>query len=122
MASFFETFPIKKIDFYQLDSWIAVPGSKILFLWGVNCPNCEMAKRVLSEYRAEVDAWEKNFGIKWFHADVYENFDWAHRFGLKGIPHFMVYQDDRKIGKISPFPGWEPFREAIEKVFVKKLR
>ena len=119
MASFFETFPIQELQLEKLENWIAEPGAKILFLWGENCPNCEIAKRVLTEYRAEVNQWEKSLGIKWYHASVYENFDWAHRFGLKGIPHFMVYKDSQKIGKISPFPGWDPFKEAIENVFSK---
>lgn len=121
MASFFDTFPIQELKIENLNAWIAEPGAKILFLWGENCPNCEVAKSVLTENKTEVDIWRKNQGIKWYHASVYENFDWAHRFGLKGIPHFMVYKDHRKIGKISPFPGWEPFREAIEKVFATEL-
>lgn len=119
MADFFDTFPIAKLELSELDSWIEKPGSKILFLWGINCPNCEIAKRVLTEYRAEVDVWKSDLGVEWFHANVYDNFEWAHRFGLKGIPHFIVYKDSKKIGKISPFPGWDPFKEALEKVFKK---
>lgn len=117
MITFFEEFPIQELKFENLQAWTNESGAKILFLWGESCPNCEIAKRVLTDYLAQVEHWKKNFGINWYHASVYENFEWAHHFGLKGIPHFMVYKDSRKIGKISPFPGWEPFKEAIEKAF-----
>lgn len=117
MKSFFETFPITKIEYSEIDIWIEKPGFKILFLWGVNCPNCEIAKKVLTEYLSEVFEWEKKYQVKWYHGDVYDNFEWAHRFGLQGIPHFMIYKGSKRIGKITPFPGWAPFQEALEKVF-----
>ena len=63
MKSFFETFPITKIEYSEIDIWIEKPGFKILFLWGVNCPNCEIAKKVLTEYLSEVFEWEKNIRL-----------------------------------------------------------
>ena len=85
---------------------------KIIFLWGINCPNCEIAKKVLTEYFDEA----KNWNLDWYHANVYEDFELANRFGLHGIPVFLVYSGQKRLGKISPFPGWSAFSEAITKI------
>jgi thiol-disulfide isomerase/thioredoxin len=111
MNSFFEKFPLTKLKYPETEAWIEQPGFKILFLWGLDCPNCEIAKNVLLEYLDEILDWEKKYKVKWFHADFYENFEWAHRFGLQGIPHFIIYNNSKKVGKISPF------RDALDKVF-----
>ena len=83
-----------------------------IFFWGENCPNCEMAKTILSERKTEVQAWD----IKWFHANIYMDFELAHRFGLFGIPVFIFFKNGKKLGKISPFPGFDNFSEAIKKL------
>lgn len=85
-----------------------------VFFWGENCPNCEIAKTVLAEMISEVRAWP----IQWYHANIYEDFELATRFGLFGIPVFMFFKDGKKLGKISPFPGFEPFAEAIQKLSI----
>lgn len=86
-----------------------------VFFWGEDCPNCEIAKNVLSDRRNEVKPW----GIQWFHANVYQDFELGNRFGLFGIPVFIFFKDGKKLGKISPFPGFSPFAEAIEKLLTK---
>lgn len=85
---------------------------KIIFLWGIDCPNCEVAKKVLAEY-FEV---AKNWNLDWYHANVYEDFELATHFGLHGIPVFLVYRGSHRLGKISPFPSWGAFSEAIVKL------
>jgi len=86
-----------------------------VFFWGENCPNCEIAKAVLSDRLAEVTAWP----IQWYHANIYEDFALANRFGFFGIPVFMFFKEGKKLGKISPFPGFEPFKETVEKLLFK---
>ncbi|MBC7742857.1 MAG: thioredoxin family protein, partial [Bdellovibrionaceae bacterium] len=73
------------------------------------CPNCEVAKKVLVDRRADVDQLK----VKWFHANIYDDFDLATRFGLFGIPVFLFFKRGKKLGKITPFPGFEPFYEAV---------
>ncbi len=85
---------------------------KIIFLWGINCPNCEISKSVLSEYFDQAQKWD----LDWYHANVYEDFELANRFGLHGIPVFLIYLGTKRLGKISPFPGWDAFSDAIGKL------
>ena len=58
----------------------------------------------------------KSLKMKWFQANIYDDFDLATRFGLFGIPVFLFFKDGKKLGKISPFPGFEPFLEAVQKL------
>lgn len=83
-----------------------------IFFWGHSCPNCEIAKNVLTE---EVDSI-KSLGFKWFHVNVYENFELATRFGLHGIPTFLFFHKGKRLGKISPFPAFASFMEALQKL------
>ena len=39
----------------------------------------------------------------------------ATRFGLHGIPTFMVFRGTTKLGRISPWPGGDNFIAAIER-------
>jgi hypothetical protein len=38
----------------------------------------------------------------------------AARFGLHGIPVFFVFRGERKMGRITAWPGTQAFIEAIE--------
>lgn len=110
---FFNRFQPRTVNSTNFDELIIDDQRiKIIFLWGINCPNCEVAKNVLAEYAAEAKRWN----LDWYHANIYEDFELANRFGLHGIPVFLVYRGSKKLGKISPFPGWSAFSEAIEKV------
>ncbi|WII73135.1 thioredoxin family protein [Bdellovibrio sp. 22V] len=80
-----------------------------VFFWGHDCPNCEVAKKMLFQDVELVTALR----FKWFHVNTYEDFDLATRFGLHGIPTFLFFYQGKKLGKISPFPGMEPFMVAL---------
>ena len=113
---FIDDLKIEKIHTRDFDSKIAATDQLVgVFFWGENCPNCEIAKNTLSERQLELTTWE----IKWFHANIYEDFDLANRFGLFGIPVFMFFKSSKRLGKISPFPGFEPFSEAVQKLLAQ---
>ena len=44
----------------------------------------------------------------------YEDPTMGTRFGLHGIPAFLVFAGARKLGRITPWPGTEAFATAIE--------
>jgi thioredoxin-related protein len=54
--------------------------------------------------------------IKWFHVNVYEDSDLGTKFGLFGIPTFIFFHLGKRLGKISPFPGMEPFMTALREL------
>jgi hypothetical protein len=55
----------------------------------------------------------KSLGFQWYDVNVYENLELGTRFGLHGIPAFLFFHRGKKLGKISPFPGIEPFLTAL---------
>ncbi|MBS1971613.1 MAG: thioredoxin family protein [Bdellovibrionales bacterium] len=86
-----------------------------VFFWGHDCPNCEVAKKMLFQDADIV----KQLGLRWFHVNVYEDMDLGTRFGLHGIPAFFFFKQGRKLGKISPFPGMDPFMTALRELRAK---
>lgn len=113
--SFFETYKFEKISSTEFDEKIqSVQSDELVcvFFWGHDCPNCEVAKKVLVDRKTDVDLLK----MKWFQANIYEDFELATRFGLFGIPVFLFFRNQKKLGKISPFPGFDPFYEAVSKL------
>lgn len=110
---FFEQFPMHLVRAVDLDATLADDDRiRVLFLWGRDCPNCDVAKgemlRAPGRFR-----WGD---VDWLHDDVYEDRAMAVRFGLHGIPTFMIFRGARKLGRITPWPGTDAFVAAIERV------
>ncbi len=84
---------------------------KVVFFWGLQCPNCEVAKRALEEHHEEA----LNPAIDWYHVNTYVNSDLGTRFGLHGIPTFLFWKNGKLLGRITSFPAWEPFYETLLK-------
>jgi hypothetical protein len=111
---FFQRFPMRSVTSAEIDSALAetVPERlTILYLWGRNCPNCDVAKRALSVARGRL-MWSE---VRWFHDNVYDDFDMATRYGLHGIPAFIVFRGRKPLGRITSWPGADAFIEAIER-------
>lgn len=112
---FFDRLRCDVIHEKNIDTFVSLHGLKILFLWGNNCPNCEIAKNVLVDHIAELS----QLSYRWADCNVYENMEVGKRFGLHGIPVFLFFKDTQLLGKVSPFPGWIHFQEALRKVQAK---
>lgn len=110
----FENVPMPQLHQADFDERTKVHESELvgIFFWGHNCPNCEVAKKMLSEESQRL----KDFQLTWFHVNTYEDFDLGVRFGLHGIPTFLFFKDGKKLGRISPFPGTEAFFQALAKL------
>jgi len=109
---FFEQFPMQRVDDAALDGALAAAPQPltVLFLWGRDCPNCDVAKRAML-LAGERLRWPQ---VHWLHDNVYEDPTMGTRFGLHGIPAFLVFAGARKLGRITPWPGTEAFATAIE--------
>ena len=109
---FFEQFPMRRVRETGLDAVLAEPGDglSVLFLWGRDCPNCDIAKRAMLLARERFQ-WPR---VRWLHDNVYEDPAMATRFGLHGIPAFFVFSGSRKLGRITSWPGADAFVRAIE--------
>ena len=77
------------------------PTLLIVYLWGPDCPNCLVFKRSLPkllEQLSDVDA-------ELIELDVYAYPEVARRYGVMGIPHFLLFKGGKKLGKMSEFRG-----------------
>jgi thiol-disulfide isomerase/thioredoxin len=84
---------------------------KVIFFWGLQCPNCEVAKRYLEEKHTEA----LRTSIDWYHVNTYLHSDLGIRFGLHGIPTFLFWKNGKLLGRVTSFPGWQPFYETLLK-------
>jgi len=112
VPDFFWKFPMQRVRADDLDAALADSSGPltILFLWGHDCPNCDIAKRAMLA-AAERFQWPQ---VHWLHGNVYEQPELATRFGLHGVPAFFVFRGTRKLGRITPWPGPDAFVGAIE--------
>lgn len=113
-TAFFQRFPVQPATAATLDAALVAAGSDaltVLFLWGDHCPNCDVAKRALV---ADADrfTWDD---VTWLECNVYRDGDMATRFSLHGIPTFLVFRGNKRLGRITSWPGTTAFVDAIEK-------
>jgi len=110
---FFDHFPMQRVSDAGFDQVLVDDAQiRILFLWGKDCPNCDIAKGqiLLTPERFQ---WPD---VHWLHDNVYDDPTMATRFGLHGIPAFFVFRGAKKLGRISQWPGTQAFVDAIEKI------
>ncbi|SUE43374.1 YbbN family protein [Roseomonas gilardii] len=111
---FFARFPMRPVTHDSLDAVLAedVPQAlTLLFLWGRDCPNCDIAKAAMLA-RPECFQWPE---LRWLHDNVYDDPEMATRFGLHGIPVFFLFRGRRVAGRITGWPGGTAFADAIAK-------
>lgn len=84
----------------------------ILFLWGRDCVNCEIAKAAIMAASSRFQ-WPD---VRWLQTNVYVDAEMATRFGVHGIPVFFVFRRGKKLGRITEWPGADAFVTAIEKL------
>lgn len=111
VPDFFERFPMQRVRSDELDGVLADGSAAldVLFLWGRDCPNCDIAKRAILA-RPEAMRWP---GVRWLHDNVYDDEAMATRFGLHGIPTFFVFRNGKRLGRITSWPGIEAFGRAV---------
>lgn len=111
--TFFDQFAMQRVSDTGLDDVLADDGAiRILFLWGKDCPNCDIAKGQML-LTPERFRWGD---VHWLHDNVYEDPSMGTRFGLHGIPAFLVFRGAKKLGRISQWPGTNAFIAAIDKI------
>jgi hypothetical protein len=114
VATFFQRFPVESVSAATLDTKLAAADPHaltVLFLWGNDCPNCDVAKRALAADPQRF-RWSD---VHWLHCNVYDDPGMATRFSLYGVPTFFVFRGTSRLGRITSWPGPRAFVEAIEK-------
>jgi hypothetical protein len=114
VPEFFERFPITAASNAGLSATLEEAGGAavtVLFLWGYQCPNCDVAKRAMLLHQDRL-LWP---AVRWLHCNVYDDAEMATRFSLHGVPVFMEFRGTKSMGRITGWPGIDRFTAAIEK-------
>ncbi|RQS17328.1 thioredoxin family protein [Burkholderia sp. Bp8998] len=110
-AAAFEAFGMQALAPDAFDAGIAGAGDAlaVVFFWGVDCFNCEIAKKAML---AQPDAI-RALDLKWFHCNVYEHHELGHRFGLHGVPTWFFFHRGKRLGRATGWHGLAQFQAAV---------
>lgn len=117
VPDFFGRFAMQRVHSGELDAVLADGSAAldVLFLWGRDCPNCDIAKRAMLAQPERLN-WPQ---VRWLHCNVYDDEAMATRFALHGIPTFFVFAHGKRLGRITSWPGTEAFRTAIDGILAR---
>lgn len=115
--SAFKEFGMLEVDNTTIDAAIAAAGDKLVcvFFWGIDCYNCEMAKKAMLLKPEPI----RSLDLYWLHANVYAHPELGRRFGLHGIPVFMFFHRGKKLGKATGWHGHAQFEMAVANARLK---
>lgn len=93
------------------DTLVERPGSLVVvYFWGPDCPNCEVFAADLPQLLTEIP----QAGVRLVKVNAYEHPELARRYGIFGIPSFVLYRDGRKLGMMRQYYGREYWKAVIE--------
>lgn len=83
-------------------------GLVVAYFWGPDCPNCEIFARELPTLLPELPA-----GVRLVKSNAYEHPELARRFGIAGIPAFVLFKGGRKLGMMRQYYGRSYWTQVI---------
>lgn len=81
----------------------------IAYFWGPDCPNCEVFATHLPSMLEELG----DVPARLVKVNAYAETELARRFGLYGIPAFVLFRDGRKLGRMSEFRSRSFFLDVL---------
>ena len=111
-ATAFSVFGIREVTADTIDEALAGAGEElaVVFFWGVDCFNCEIAKKAML---AQPDAI-RSLGLAWFHSNVYEHRELGRRFVLHGVPAWFFFHRGKRLGRATGWHGLAQFTAAVD--------
>jgi hypothetical protein len=120
-ATAFAVFEMQELGAESFDSALEAAGDElaVVFFWGLDCFNCEIAKKAML---AQPDAI-RALRLRWFHSNVYEHRELGRRFMLHGVPTWFFFHRGKRLGRATGWHGLGQFEAAVvaarEKVAAK---
>jgi hypothetical protein len=107
----FATFGMQELTAETFDAGLQSAGEDlaVVFFWGLDCYNCEIAKKAML---AKPDAI-RALGLRWFHSNVYEHRDLGRRFMLHGVPTWFFFHRGKRLGRATGWHGLTQFEAAV---------
>lgn len=82
----------------------------VVFFWGVDCFNCDVAKKAML---AQADA-VRALNLAWFHSNVYDHRELGRRFTLHGVPTWYFFFRGKTLGRATGWHGLAQFSAAVD--------
>lgn len=116
-ATAFAAFDMQALSADTFDAGLASAGDElaVVFFWGFECFNCEIAKKAML---AQPDAIHA-LGLRWFHSNVYEHRELGRRFMLHGVPTWFFFHRGKRLGRATGWHGIGQFEAAVAAARVK---
>jgi hypothetical protein len=110
-SSAFAVFDMQELSAASFDAGLASAGDglAVVFFWGFDCFNCEIAKKAML---AQPDAI-RALDLKWFHSNVYEHRELGRRFLLHGVPTWFFFHRGKRLGRATGWHGLALFEAAV---------
>ncbi|SAL73455.1 thioredoxin protein [Caballeronia terrestris] len=110
-ATAFSVFEMQALSADTFDTGLASAGEElaVVFFWGFDCFNCEIAKKAMVAKPDEIRA----LGLKWFHRNVYEHRELGRRFMLHGVPTWFFFYRGKRLGRATGWHGIGQFGAAV---------
>ncbi|ADO68739.1 thioredoxin family protein [Stigmatella aurantiaca] len=85
------------------DALVLEPQGELVVVdfWGEGCPNCEVYAAAEPALLAELEGAR----MRVVKVNAYQDEELARRFGLFGIPTFLLFRDGKLLGKMSQYYG-----------------
>jgi hypothetical protein len=107
----FDVFAMQEVGADTIDAALAQAGDQlaVVFFWGFECFNCDIAKKAML---AQPDAI-RALGLKWFHSNIYEHRELGRRFALHGVPTWFFFYRGKRLGRATGWHGLGQFQAAV---------
>lgn len=107
----FAVFDMQALTADTFDGGIQSAGDDlaVVFFWGLDWFNCEIAKKAML---AQPDAI-RALGLRWFHSNVYEHRELGRRFLLHGVPTWFFFHRGKRLGRATGWHGLAQFEAAV---------
>ena len=111
-ATAFAAFEMEALSADSFDAALASAGDAlaVVFFWGVDCFNCEIAKKAMLAQPEAIRA----LGLRWFHSNVYEHRELGRRFVLHGVPTWFFFYRGKRLGRATGWHGLAQFTAAVD--------
>lgn len=87
----------------------------VVYFWGTNCPNCEVFANHLPMILEDL----KGAPVEFVKVNAYETPDLAERFGLYGVPTFLLIRGGKLLGRMTTFQSREYFVTVIRETLAR---
>lgn len=110
-ATAFAVFEMQELSAESFDAALEAAGDElaVVFFWGLDCFNCEIAKKAMLAQPEAIRA----LGLRWFHSNVYEHRELGRRFMLHGVPTWFFFHRGKRLGRATGWHGLGQFEAAV---------